>query len=90
MATKGKFELVILWESEVRAAAKAMVELVRIFDSGTATEAERGEALFTAFGACSAALSGADNDHACLVISRPPPFGFQGSVKKTDEANERK
>jgi len=90
MVTKGNFELAILWESEVRAAAKAMVELNRVLDSAKSTEEERSAALRDAFSACSAALSGADNDYACLVISRPPPFGFQGSVKKPVKANERK
>lgn len=74
MAATAQYKVVVMWEHEVRAAAKALAHLSRVYDDESSTEDQRRDALKDALNAAIAALAQADDDGAALVISVLPPI----------------
>jgi len=74
-ASNTKVKVVILWEDEIRIAAKAMERLAEVQDSDPSEEVLR-DAFNQAMKACYSALRGADEDGTCLVLSRKPMRDF--------------
>jgi hypothetical protein len=81
MAQQGNISICVLWESEIRQAAKAL-ESVRQFEKVLPPTEERTEEhmqeLFAlanmALNAAAAALHGAEMDGNALVLSSAPPI----------------
>lgn len=71
MADKANFNLVILWEDELRNAAKACAELRRLDADPDADKEAVNTAIINVLNACSAALYKAEEDDACFIISTP-------------------
>lgn len=74
MAATAQYKVVVMWEHEVRVAAKALAHLSRVYDDESSTEDQRRDALKDALNAAIAALAQADDDGAALVISVLPPI----------------
>lgn len=78
MATDVQIRLVILWERELRLTARMlkqasdMLDAEREVDPKAKVSAEASRALFDAFDAACAALLGADDDSAALMLSSRP------------------
>jgi hypothetical protein len=71
MPAKSNYKLVVLFEHEVRAAAKALMAFRELMTQGEVVDDEAyGKALHGQFRACEAALLGAEEDNACLVLTR--------------------
>ena len=75
MSDMAQSRLILLWEHEVRIAARL---LVKAFDAQTKDdkspeeELAAGVLMVDAFNACLAALHGADDEEATLVLSAVP------------------
>jgi hypothetical protein len=69
MAIKANIRLVVLWEKELRLAAKALRALSEA--PPETPEAEFGRRVKVAIEASAAALWGADDEGASLIISTP-------------------
>jgi len=85
VAQPGTMKLVVLWEDEIRTAAKAIAHAHNLAHSGTAAEGEVGEALRDALNACNAALHGADDESAALVLSAKPAVQPRSETDKAGE-----
>ncbi len=75
MSDMAKSKLVVLWEHEIRIAAGLLAKAFAFVEKKDKTadeEAEGGVALVDAVNACNAALHGADNPEAALVLSAVP------------------
>jgi hypothetical protein len=76
--TTEKTRLVILFEHEVRAAARALAEAMRLVavaqEDETAGDAA-GQALYEAAGLCRVALHGAEDEAAILALVKAEAFG---------------
>lgn len=71
MAETVGFKAIILWEHEIRAAAKAFVEAHRLVDDKSASDEERQRAFALAVRLSDCALFGAADDEVTLLLSRP-------------------
>lgn len=72
MAYEGKLNLCVLWEQEIRAAAKALEAYRLLSNDETATDEVKAAALVKALQTCHAAVYGAQEDSNCLVLSSVP------------------
>jgi hypothetical protein len=70
MTAKGSYKTIILFEDEVRAAAKACSAL-RNLPAGAPDE-EFQAAARAVLDACIVALDGAEDDAACVLLGRKP------------------
>jgi hypothetical protein len=78
MATK-QTRLVVLFDHEVRAAAKAIVEAIeasRVAGDSKDEEAGKiaGDRIWTALGLCQVALAGAEDDEALMTLASASAF----------------
>lgn len=73
MSSASTFNLVCLFEDEMRVAARALSELRRVEANEASTSDELEKALVNVLNACGAALFGADAEDAVLVLTRLPP-----------------
>lgn len=64
-----KMKVLILWESEIRAAAIALKLLAKA--PKDASSEDIGKLARTALTACNAALYGADDENSLLILSKP-------------------
>ena len=71
-SSKATMNIVILWEHEVRLAAKAFAHLQTVYQNEDATDDERSEALRSAVNAGIAALAEAERENSALVLSSRP------------------
>lgn len=71
MAEQAEVRFLILWENEIRAAARAFAEAHRLQDDDSATDDARHIAVAKALRLANAALYGADDESATLVLSKP-------------------
>lgn len=69
MAAEANMKMVVLYEDEVRAAAKAIDQVRELMASESADEEAMDEAWTTAMRACMVALSGAEDTEATLVLA---------------------
>ncbi len=72
MADKAASKLVVLWENEIRIAARLLHEAVELSSKEGRTEPEEtylSNLVFDALNASIAALAGAEDDEATLVLS---------------------
>ena len=73
MSSTSTFNLVCLFEDEMRVAARALAELRRVEANEASTTDEFEKAMVNVINACGAALLGAEADDAVLVLTRLPP-----------------
>ena len=70
MSNRASMEIVVLFEDEVRLAAKAVAAFVALDED--APDAEHHRASQNLLNACMVALAGADADDAVLVLGKKP------------------
>lgn len=83
-AEQANVKLVIIWEHELRMAAKKLHELRALLNKDGKTEAEAasvGKAIMDTFNVCAAALVGAEGDDVALVLSAVSPFRPKANVE---------
>lgn len=81
MSTMGKVEVLILWDEEIRIAAKALKRFHDMTTDVSASNEDMRDAATSMYRACYAALDGAwDESRACVVVKAS---GF-----KTDEKEQ--
>ena len=68
--TETKF--VILWENEIRAAAKSLEAIRTLMKNPETPEETMRDAVQAMYQACAAALYGAEAPDACIVLSSVP------------------
>lgn len=74
MSDAAKFNAVILWGDELRAAAKAMHAYQAASSDASTSDAEMEAAIATLVNTCWTALNGAwDDDCALLLATKPAP-----------------
>lgn len=71
MAQQAETKFLILWEHEVRAAAWAFADAHRLQDDDAASEDDRSMAIANALRLADAALHGANDDDAVLILAKP-------------------
>lgn len=69
MPAEAKMKVVVLYEDEVRTAAKAMDQVRELLADETASDDAKDEAWTTAMRACMVALAGAEDTAATLVLA---------------------
>ena len=67
MSDSARIHLCLLWEDELRLAAK-LVQVVNAMDDN---DPERKKAIQSAWGACSAALYGLTDEKAAVMLANP-------------------
>jgi hypothetical protein len=81
MSTTAEHKLVVLFDHEVRVAAKALEGLRALADT-KCTKEEWSDAALHALDACQAALLGAEDDGAAITISSAPVSFRTGKTRK--------
>ena len=69
MADETNVRFLILWENELRAAAKAFADAHRLQDDEAASDDARAGAIANALRLADLALHGADDEEATLMLS---------------------
>ncbi len=83
-------KLVVLWEHEIRLAARLIALAHAAIDKGDDTEEDKianGQLIVDAFNACAVALFGADDQDVTLALSSVPDLAKarrQAKAKKKD------
>jgi len=81
MAAKATLELCILFEDELRKAAKLLKQFDEVAESKYATDAEKSAAAATAFKACRLALWGISDTNVVMVSSGQLQTAITDTIK---------
>lgn len=81
--------LVVLFEHEIRDAARAVARVVKAAEAANAGDEEQGRQLgvlmYEALGLCSTALGGADEEGCMVTLTRAEAFGFEVAAEVEPE-----
>ena len=85
-----KVQVLVLWEEEIRAAARACTaaEVAIVEGDGKMTQAV-ADALTSALAQCSVALKGADDDSAHVLLTRFAPSVAEARKKVRSRIDKR-
>lgn len=93
MPNEAQMKVIVLWEHEVRTAAKACAAAVAAGDRVENDKSDAAKEAFSlamihALNACLGALAGAEEDGNALTLSRMPPIGKRRLPKRGFKAGE--
>lgn len=88
MTAIAKQELVILWQHEIRAAARLLRKFLELNERDLALDAEKASeervaALNDALGACAVALHGAEDETKGIVMVAAPDVKLPGARRRS-------
>ena len=72
MPGAAKYNLLILFEDEIRAAAKLLAQAHKMYADDPGNEDANNRAMIDAICACAVALQGADDDSASILLTNKP------------------